>query len=235
MGEIVAEARRRRRRRHATATGAVAVLLIVAGVALGGLLGRSPNSATVADGIAGDVTDGVAEEPIDPSGNTTAPPSTVDPSGERTATTGSGAPTETVPSAVTAPTSEPSSTPTGGSTDAPTDPVTTPTGSTDGPVRPPESEPAEAATTAGLRTSSERTSEWFDGYCFQMEVVNEGGPLESWQVVLDLGGAVDTFWNITAESSGERTVFTGIPGYNARLDAGDTASFGACVDVTPEP
>ncbi len=211
-GEIADRARRRRRRRHAAASGALAATIVVAVVALGSLLDRSADAPTVADGVAEGIADGTSARPVDqPRGSTTV----------SAPTTGSS--TDPTPPAGAAPSPAPSTRVTGAPTSSATEPPR------------PDPDPTAATTTAGLLTASERTSEWSGGYCFQMQVTNEGERLDAWQVVADLGGTIATLWNATAEPIGDRAVFAGIGGYNAGLDAGERTSFGACVDVVPEP
>lgn len=94
--------------------------------------------------------------------------------------------------------------------------------------------PNHPMTTPGIRTSETITSQWDDGYCVQIEVINDSTDQDSWQVVLDLDGTIATLWNATvSETSPGTFAFSGLEGYNATILAGAVTSFGACVDTDP--
>lgn len=202
VGEIAARAERRQRRRFVVATGALALTMGAATITVGALLDRSDPAPTVADGAATSPAESSVSPRPDPS---TSPPSTG-------ATT-----TSTPPTAAPEPEPAPSTT-------APD----TEEGRDDDEAGPATTEPA---TTPGLRTSTTRTSEWADGYCVQVEVANEAGRVEAWQVVIDLGGTIDEVWNATVVTVGDRAIFSGLDDYNAAIESGDTTSFGTCVDT----
>ncbi|MEL6980850.1 MAG: cellulose binding domain-containing protein, partial [Actinomycetota bacterium] len=203
-----------------------AVTVLVAAVAIGGLVDRADNAPIVADGATDVSTDSTGGSVT---GSTVAPPvaepestptttragdATTNPATDDTAGSPTGPPTTDEPTVET----EPASTPT---TDRPT---------TDTSALPPAT---ASGTSPGLRTSTTRTSAWEDGYCFQMEVVNDGADGAGWQIVLELGGTVDTIWNARAAGSGDQTIFSGLAGYNTDLDPRASTSFGACITTTP--
>lgn len=214
VAEIAARAgRRRRRRRVVASTAGIAVVVGLASIGLGGLADRASETSTVADGA--------SERPARSTGTTPSPET-----GERPDRPDrQGAPNDSstpapAPSSPTPSTAAPDSTPT---TSA---------------VEPAPSSTAiggEPDTTAGLRTTTTRTSEWATGYCFQVEITNDGSNQARWQVVIDLAGTVSTVWNASAVTAGERTIFAGLADYNADLAAGQTTSFGACVATGDEP
>lgn len=181
------------------------MLIAVAGIGVVGLLDRGRDSPIVADGAteASDRSTGGASSTAV---DQTAPTST---------TTSTSTTTQTSAQAGT-PTSETDPAPTG------QEAVTEDQATTTAP-----------ASTLGLRTSTTRTSEWEDGYCFQVDVTNQAGNGQGWRVVLDLGGSVDTVWNATVTAAGDQTVFSGQAGYNTDLAPGASTSFGACVTTNP--
>ena len=210
VAEIAARAGRRRRRRVVASTAGIAVVVGLASIGLGGLADRASETSTVADGA--------SERPARSTGATPSP-ETGDRPDRQGAPNDSSTPAP-APSSPTPSTAAPDSTPT---TSA---------------VEPAPSSTAiggEPDTTAGLRTTTTRTSEWATGYCFQVEVTNDGSDQARWQVVVDLAGTVSTVWNASAVTAGERTIFAGLADYNADLAAGQTTSFGACVTAGDEP
>lgn len=211
LDELAARVRRRKRRRRASAAGLAVVTVAVAALAVAQLPDSPSETVTVADGI-------VAEEVERSTGEVADQPS--DPPREPTTSTDGDRSTDSLDRS--SPTAPPEATPSTGSTNAPagSDAAVVPLG-----------EP-HPLTTPGLRTSAEPTSEWHDGYCVQIEVVNDTGEDVAWQVGLDLGGTIDALWNASAEDVGSGTyLFSGDGDHNATVAAGAATSFGTCVDL----
>lgn len=114
------------------------------------------------------------------------------------------------------------------------DPTVDSTSSTETTIGATSSVPVVGAdTTQGLATSISTTSAWEDGYCIQVDVDNDTADGSAWQVVLELGGTINTTWNADAVASDRPGVFvfTGLADFNVDLAPGSMTSFGTCVDT----
>ena len=217
VSEIAGRARRRRRRRLATVTATLTLTLGTAALAVGSSLPPPDGAVTVADGAA--TPDVVGSDAAVP--DQTA----ADGDGGQPSSSVTVPPAETVTSSRTPIDDRP---PTSSSGSAPTGPdatASTTTGAASG---------DPLATTPGLQTSTTITSEWEDGYCLAVEVINEATTPVVWRVVFDLDGSIASLWNATAvDVDGGSAAFTGLEGYNTSIAPGAATSFGACVDVGP--
>ena len=220
VSELAARAAGRKKRKRVATSGLVLGCVGVAVLAFANLPRSSTNTATVADGTEITAVDRPAPEAT--TEPTTAESSaTESPAGDQQDSAPPTAETEAV--------------------DEPTPTVT---------AVPPSTDSADQAeldnygldgsgpapsTTPGITTETTTTSSWEDGYCMQVTVINEGDKPVTWQVVLHLGGDIAELWNAAATSyegdlDGDLVVFSGKADYNTALQAGETTSFGTCVD-----
>lgn len=209
VSEIASRGKRRKRRRAISTAGLAVVTMSIAAIAISSLPGSSAETVTVADES--------ADEPTD---RTTVVPATI---ADTTTTTAAIATTD----AVTADSGlGPVGAGVGGGSDGVGASTESSTSLTDGGAA------NHPMTTPGIRTSTTITSQWDDGYCMQIEVINDTVDQDSWQVGLDLDGTIATLWNATVGETGPGTfVFSGLEDYNVTILAGAVTSFGACVDT----
>lgn len=217
VSEIVTRAKRRKRRRQISATGLAVATMGIAGFAISVVPWTPTETATVADGGEAFLTDPPEASTDDSSIREDSAEDSVDqPTTSRPPTSAGD---ETTPSSVEA---EPET-----SSTVPSDTQSEGTASEDT-----ASAQSRPVTTPGIRTNSTTTSEWEDGYCVQIDVVNDGPDRRTWQVVLDPDGTVNTLWNATVvEASAGTFVFMGIGGYNDTIQPGASTSFGTCIDT----
>ncbi|MEM7322122.1 MAG: cellulose binding domain-containing protein [Actinomycetota bacterium] len=227
MTELAARADRRTRRRRATRATA-ATVTAVATVATLVTFGfdRSPDQVTVAIGP----STSSGADPAGGGGEQAFTTSITQPAGERSTTSDPGDGTTTADSSEL-PTSIDGSAPdltsdednpSGNSPDpsdaAPAD---------EAPVRP------RPLTSPDLPATVTVTSTWESGYCFQIDLVNDGDRTTTWSLPIELDGTVATAWNTTVDEVPEdgATIFTGRTGYNTTIEPGELVTFGACVDT----
>ncbi len=72
-------------------------------------------------------------------------------------------------------------------------------------------------------------SDWGDGYCHQVTVLNTSMETVDWSIPLDLEGTLSegSPWNAMADARSGRVNFTGVT-WNRRLDPAASADFGFC-------
>lgn len=212
IAELARRANRRKRRRVAKATGAVVAVAAIA-VSLGGLP-ETPQSVTVADG---------KPNVSDVDGNTDAPPQPSTSEPELGEEHDAPVPTSTAPPLST---TEPESA-------APPSSATEPdSAAPSGPDAPDTIAEARPRATPGLQTEVTTTSRWHNGYCFQIDLVNDTADTRTWSLTIDTGGTIATIWNaVVVEDEAGTSVFAGEDGYNVTIEPGVLTTFGACVDT----
>ena len=83
---------------------------------------------------------------------------------------------------------------------------------------------------SNLQIETKIDSEWETGRCSTTTVTNTGTEAVIWEVTLDLGGPLTSFWNATVEQIGPGTKvrFAG-EAFNRTLETHEKTSFGYCV------
>ena len=162
-----------------------------------------------------DVTIGGPGAPLPPP--PTSPPSTSD----------SASPAVTSV-AVTPPTQPPTS---GAPTTVPAPSTAPPPPATDDP--PDGDEPFSPV--AGIVATATTTASWDRGRCVEVRVANTSAAPLGWEVHYRPGGELATLWNATGDEQHHdghegHVAFIG-EGWNARLAAGQSTTFGMCVDT----
>ncbi|MGH1492269.1 MAG: cellulose binding domain-containing protein [Acidimicrobiales bacterium] len=219
VSEIAARGKRRKRRRIISTAGVAAATLSIAAIAISSLPRSSAETVTVADESSDETTD-----------QTTALPTTIASTINTDTTTTTATTTTPDTTTTTADSADTDADSVGGGTDD-TESTTSTESSTSLSDGGAEDHPL---TTPGIRTSTTITSQWEDGYCMQIEVINETVDRDSWEVGLDLDGTIATLWNATVfEMSSGTFVFSGLEDYNVTIQAGAVTSFGACIDTDP--
>lgn len=161
---------------------------------------------------------------------------------------GGGAPLPTPP-----PTSPPTTTgppptsPPGTPTPTPTTPPSQPPTSVAPTVPPPSTVPPPPATddppdgdepfspVAGIVATATTTASWDQGRCVEVRVANTSASALSWEVHFRPGGEIATLWNATGDEQHHdghegHVAFIG-EDWNDRLAAGQSTTFGMCVDT----
>lgn len=224
VSEIAAKVQIRKRRKRVSAAGALVATMGIAVFAISTIPEQKTNTATVADGgetetipassLPDDRTGSDVDNPVisvPATDEHDGPSPTDEPAGSK-----SSASSEAVETDTTSDLSQGSEPGTGSTNETTEDSL---------PVEP------DPVTTPGIRIKTTTTSEWAGGRCIQMEITNDADTALDWQVVLDLGGEIDTLWNAAADKTDSGLfIFSGLDEYNSVVQPGATTSFGACVD-----
>lgn len=88
---------------------------------------------------------------------------------------------------------------------------------------------------AGVVATATTTASWDRGRCVEIRVDNTSAAALSWEVHYAPGGRIATLWNASGEEQHHdghdgHTAFIG-DDWNARLSAGQSTTFGMCVDI----
>ena len=225
--EIAARARGRRRRRRASATGVGVLAIGLAAVATAGALRGPDATVTVADASPDGPSEATSPTTEDsPTWSEPRPePDALAPSPTSGLAADSGQARDRDGSDLGDGSDRIDGSGDGDGSASSTDQLETPSSS----MAPP---PPRPTTSPGLAIDETITSRWEDGYCLQIEVVNDAAERSAWQVVLDLDGTIATTWNAAVADAGDgRFVFSGLADYNPTIGPGEATTFGACVDT----